>query len=200
VKMSDPESKAKSQIAAAHKKLKSWSLFNPSKYEDAAELFHQAASNYKLAKMWKEAAETYLQLVDCHLKLESRPEAATTYVDAANAYKKYSIPDAIKALEKAIDLFTEKGTLTMAAKHHKSIGEMLESEGEDMERAMFHYEQAADLYSSEDQGGTANSCKLKVGQIAAQLEVYPKAVEVFEAVSSPRWTTSSSSIVSRLTC
>lgn len=42
--------KADSLVAQAKKRLNSWSLFNSSKYEDAAELFEKAANNYKLAK------------------------------------------------------------------------------------------------------------------------------------------------------
>mmetsp|Transcript_15172 Transcript_15172/g.18292 ORF Transcript_15172/g.18292 Transcript_15172/m.18292 type:complete len:288 (-) Transcript_15172:1267-2130(-) len=178
--MSDPANKAKTQLAAAEKKLKSWSFFG-NKYEDASDILVQAASNFKLAKLWKEAAEAYLMLVDCHIKLQSSHEAASAYVDAANAYKKCSPSDAIKCLEKAIDLFQDRGTLSMAAKHHKSIGEMLEAE--DLERAMFHYEQAADLYAGEDQRGTSNTCKLEVARLAATLEIYPKAIEIFEEVA-----------------
>jgi len=44
------KSKADALVAQADKKLKSWSIFNSAKYEEAAELLETAANNYKLAK------------------------------------------------------------------------------------------------------------------------------------------------------
>lgn len=50
------------------------------------------------------------------------------------------MPQSVVCLERAIDAFTDLGRLSLAAKHHKDIAEMLESEGKS-EKAMFHYEQ-----------------------------------------------------------
>ncbi|KAF5178042.1 hypothetical protein FRX31_032371, partial [Thalictrum thalictroides] len=36
------------------------------------------------------AATVYIKLAGCHIKLESKDEAASPYVDAANSYKKIS--------------------------------------------------------------------------------------------------------------
>lgn len=179
--MGDYAEKAAEQLAKAEKKLQSWSLFS-NKYEDAAELIEKAANNFKLAKLWDEAGAAFLKLTECHTKLESKHEVASCYVDAANAFKKTNQRKAISCLEKAIDAFTELGRLSLAGKHHKDIGEMLEGEG-NMEKAMFHFEQAAELYEGEEQSSTANTCKLKVAQFAAQLGAYLKAVEIFEAVA-----------------
>ena len=43
--------------------------------------------------------------------------------------------------------------------------------------------QAAELYEGEEQTSTSNTCKLKVAQFAAKMELYVKAVELFEAVA-----------------
>jgi hypothetical protein len=48
---------------------------------------------------------------------------------------------------------------------------------------MQHFERAAELYDGEEQTSTANSCKLKVAALAAHVEQYVKAVEIFEAVA-----------------
>ena len=56
-----------------------------SKYEEAAELLEKACNNYKLAKMWREAAVGFALLADCHDKSDSKHDAATAHVDAANA-------------------------------------------------------------------------------------------------------------------
>lgn len=34
------------------------------------------------------AAQTYIKISECHIKLDSKHEAASAYVDAANAFKK----------------------------------------------------------------------------------------------------------------
>ena len=63
-------------------------VFGGNKYEDAAELLEKACNNYKLAKMWREAASAFELLADCHLKSDSKHDAASAMVDAANANKK----------------------------------------------------------------------------------------------------------------
>lgn len=74
------------------------------------------------------------------------------------------------------------GRFTMAAKHHQSIAEIYESEAVDLERAVHHYEQAADYFRGEESNSSANKCLLKVAQYAAQLENYDKAVQIYEQV------------------
>ena len=48
----------------------------------------------------------------------------------------------------------------MAAKHHISIGEIYESNIVDLEKAIFHYEQAADYYKGEESTRSVESLKL----------------------------------------
>jgi len=179
--MGDNAARASEQAKAAEKKLTSWSIFG-NKHEEASELFEKAANNYKLAKLWNEAGGTYMRLAECHVKLDSKHDAASTYVDAANSYKKTNLAKSVQCLEMAIEAFTELGRLSLVAKHHKDIGEILEGEN-NIEKAMFHYEQAAELYEGEEQTSTSNTCKLKVAQFAAKMELYVKAVELFEAVA-----------------
>ena len=50
--MSDPETQARDLLGKAEKKLKGLALFG-NKYEDAADLFSQAANYFKLAKACK---------------------------------------------------------------------------------------------------------------------------------------------------
>ncbi|KAH9287813.1 hypothetical protein KI387_031930, partial [Taxus chinensis] len=115
-------------------------------------------------------------------QLESKHEAASAYVDAANCYKKINTKDALRCLDLAIDHFVEIGRLSTAAKHYKDIGEIYENE-QDFGKAMDYFERAADLFQGEEVNSTANQCQLKVAQCAAQLELYPKAIEIFESVA-----------------
>lgn len=179
--MADQTAKGEEFEKKAEKKLAGWGIFG-SKYDDAAELFDKAANCFKLAKNWDRAGSVYIKLANCHLKLDSKHEAASAYVDAANCYKKISVQDASQSLSQAVKLFLEIGRLNMAARYCKELGELNEQE-QNLETAMDYFEQAADLFQSEEVTTSANQCKQKVAQFAAQLEQYPKAIEIYEAIA-----------------
>lgn len=54
--------KANDLVEKGNKKLQAWSVFNPSKYDDAAELYDKAANNYKLAKACEQPTITKTSL------------------------------------------------------------------------------------------------------------------------------------------
>lgn len=91
--------------------------------------------------------------------------------------------EAVKALLKAIEIYTDMGRFTMAAKQHQSIAEMYETEFVDFDKAIYHYQQAADYFRGEESNASANKCLLKVAQYSAQLENYQKAIEIYEEVN-----------------
>lgn len=165
----------------AEKKLSGWSIFG-SKTDEAVDFYEKAANCFKLAKNWERAGSVYTKLANCHLKLDSKHEAASAYVDAANCHKKYSMTEAALSLDQAVNLFLEIGRLNMAARYCKELGELYEQE-QNIEKAMDYFERAADLFQSEEVTTSANQCKQKVAQFAAQLEEYPKAIEIFEAIA-----------------
>merc|ERR1711970_657142 len=76
------------------------------------------------------------------------------------------------------------GRFTIAAKHHETIAGIFESECADLDKAMQHYEQAADYFKGEESLSSANKCMLKVAQYAAQLENYEKAIQIYEQVAA----------------
>ncbi|XP_028778803.1 alpha-soluble NSF attachment protein 2-like [Neltuma alba] len=179
--MADQLARAQEFEAKAEKKLNSWGLFG-SKYEDAADLFDKAANSYKLAKAWDKAGPTYIKLANCYFKVESKHEAAQAYVDAAHCYKKTNISEAVSCLDKAVNTFCEIGRLSMAARYFKEIAELHESD-QNIEQAMVYYEKAADFFGNEEATTSANQCKQKVAQFAAQLEQYQKAIEIYEDIA-----------------
>ncbi|XXG39902.1 hypothetical protein AAC387_Pa01g0747 [Persea americana] len=179
--MGDQMAKGEDMEKKAEKKINGWGLFG-SKYEDAGDLYDKAANCYKLAKSWDRAGAVYIKLANCHLKLESKHEAASAFVDAANCYKKTSGQEAITCLNQAVNIFLEIGRLNMAARYCKEIGELYEAE-QNFEQSINFFERAADLFQSEEVTTSANQCKQKVAQFAAQLEQYPKAVEIFEEIA-----------------
>ncbi|KAJ8510937.1 hypothetical protein OPV22_001371 [Ensete ventricosum] len=179
--MADQTAKGDDLEQKAEKKLAGWGIFG-SKYDDAADLFDKAANFFKLAKNWERAGSVYTKLANCHLKLDSKHEAASTFVNAANCYKKISLQDAAESLNQAVNLFLEIGRLNMAARYCKELGELYELE-QNPEKAMDYFERAADLFQSEEVTTSANQCNQKVAQFAAQLEQYPKAIEIYEAIA-----------------
>ncbi|KAJ6832439.1 alpha-soluble NSF attachment protein-like [Iris pallida] len=179
--MADQTAKGDDLEMKAEKKLGGWGIFG-SKYEDAADMYEKAANHFKLGKNWDRAGAVYIKLANCHLKLESKHEAASAYVDAANCYKKISIQEAAQSLKEAVKLFMEIGRLNMAARYYKELGEIYEQE-QNLEEAVENFERAADLFESEEVTTSANQCKQKVAQFAAQLEQYPKAIEIFEEIA-----------------
>lgn len=139
---------------------------------------------FKIAKKWSEAGSAFLAAADLHAKAGSRHDAATNFVDASNCYKKNDPNEAVSCLMKAIEIYTDMGRFTMAAKHHQSIGELYETEINDLQRAVQHFEQAADYFKGEESTSSANKCMLKVAQYAAQLEDYEKAIQIYEQVAT----------------
>ncbi|KAL8208229.1 hypothetical protein R6Q57_007641 [Mikania cordata] len=179
--MSDQIAKGEDLEKQAEKKLKGWAFFG-SKHEDAADLYEKAANFYKIGKSWDQAGAVYVKLAECFLKLDSKHEAANAYADAGHCYKKTSSTECISHLEKALDLFMEIGRLGMSARYCKEIAELYEQE-QNLEKAMVYYDKAVDLYQGEEVNSSANQCRLKIAQYAAELEQYQKAIEIYEDIA-----------------
>lgn len=106
---------------------------------------------FKMGKNWQRAGQAFCSAANLHAQAGSRHDAATNYVDASNCFKKvfslinpsclydtYSDSlqidpnESVACLLKAIDIYTDMGRFTMAAKHHQSIAEMFEGEANDL--------------------------------------------------------------------
>ncbi|KAK2846656.1 hypothetical protein Q5P01_009655 [Channa striata] len=187
---SGKEKEAAALMAEAEKKLKSSQSFfgalfgGSSKLEEACDLYVRAANMYKMAKNWCAAGNAFSQAARLHLQMQSKHDAATNFIDAGNAFKKADPQEAINCLNRAIEIYTDMGRFTIAAKHHITIAEIYETELVDIDKAIAHYEQAADYYKGEESTSSANKCLLKVATYAAQLEQYPKAIEIYEQVGT----------------
>ncbi|XP_013147520.1 PREDICTED: soluble NSF attachment protein [Papilio polytes] len=164
--MADNEQKAMQLMAEAEKKLSSsksflGSLFGgSSKVEEAVDCYLRAANLFKMSKKWSQAGQAF-----------------------SNCYKKCDPNEAVSCLLKAIEIYTDMGRFTVAAKHHQNIAELYETECVDVSRAMQHYEQAADYFRGEESTSSANKCMLKLAQYAAQLEHYDKAIQIYEQIA-----------------
>uniref|UniRef100_A0A671U4N4 NSF attachment protein beta n=1 Tax=Sparus aurata TaxID=8175 RepID=A0A671U4N4_SPAAU len=172
------EKEAIQLMADADKKVKSSGSFlggmfggGHHKVEEACEMYCRAANMFKMAKNWSAAGAAFCKAARLHMQLQNKHDCATSFIDAGNAYKK-SDPNG------------KTGRFTIAAKHHISIAEIYEAELVDIEKAIAHYEQAADYYKGEESNSSANKCLLKVGAYCAQLEQYQKAIEIYEQVGA----------------
>jgi len=188
--MADNEQKANAMVADAEKKLSSKPGFlgglfgGSSKQDEAVEMLGRAANLYKMAKKWNEAGKTFCRIATHHISEGNKHDAATNFVDAANCYKKNDPKEAAACLQKAIDIYTDMGRFTIAAKHHQTIAELFESQTADLDKAMQHYEQAADYFRGEESNSSANKCMLKVAEYAATLENYDKSIKIYEQVAA----------------
>uniref|UniRef100_A0A8C7Q0X5 N-ethylmaleimide-sensitive factor attachment protein, alpha a n=1 Tax=Oncorhynchus mykiss TaxID=8022 RepID=A0A8C7Q0X5_ONCMY len=187
---SGKEKEALALIAEADKKMKSsrgfGALFGGSsrKYEEACDMYVRAANMFKMAKNWSAAGNAFSQAAHLHLQMDNKLDGAINLLNAGNAFKKADPQEAINCLNQAIEIYTDMGRFTIAAKHHISIAEIYESELLDVDKAIAHYEQAADYYKGEESNSAANKCLLKVATYAAQLEQYQKAIEIYEQIGT----------------
>ncbi|TNN66614.1 Alpha-soluble NSF attachment protein [Liparis tanakae] len=187
---SGKEKEAMALVAEADKKMKSSQSFfgamfgGSSKTEEACDMYVRAANMYKMAKNWCAAGNAFSQAAHLHLQMQSKHDAATNFIDAGNAFKKADPQDMCLKSESADLTRVVQGRFTIAAKHHITIAEIYETEMVDIDKAIAHYEQAADYYKGEESTSSANKCLLKVATYAAQLEQYPKAIEIYEQVGT----------------
>ncbi|MGH0179535.1 UNVERIFIED_CONTAM: hypothetical protein FKN15_001487 [Acipenser sinensis] len=192
---SGKEKEALALIAEAEKKMKSSQSFfanmfgGSSKLEEACEMYARAANMFKMAKNWSAAGNAFAQAAQLHLQQQSKHDAATSFIDAGNAFKKADPQEAINCLNRAIEIYTD-----MAIAHYEQAADYYK--GEESNRycetlnqtgtAIAHYEQAADYYKGEESNSSANKCLLKVAAYAAQLEQYRKACEIYEQLEQYR--------------
>ncbi|KAI5642986.1 soluble NSF attachment protein, SNAP domain-containing protein [Phthorimaea operculella] len=212
--MGKNEQKAIQLMAKAEKTQKSLntflgSLFNvSSKRQDAIDCYIRAGNLFKMEKKWFQAGQAFCNAA-CLLNQEvsTRFDAATNYVDAYNCYKRCddnseANNDAICCLLKAIEIYTDMGRFSMAAKQHESLAELYEQNcykrefkvdrvpTEKLAFAMQSYEKAADYFQGENSVSSANKCMLKVAYWAAYMEDYEKAINIYEQIAKSSLTNS----------
>ncbi|KAJ2948408.1 hypothetical protein O0L34_g7647 [Tuta absoluta] len=202
--MENNEEKAIQLIAKAHKTQKSLktflgSLFGASsKRADAIDCYVRAGNLFKMEKKWFQAGQAFYSAA-CLLYQEptTRHDAATNYVDAYNCYKRCddnseANDHCISCLLRALEIYTDMGRFSMAAKQHQTLAELYESNcfkqgnltdqlpWNEVALAMQNYEKAADYFNGENSTSCANKCMLKVAFWAAYREDYDKAINIYE--------------------
>lgn len=152
------------------------------RFEEAAELYEQAANRFKVAKQWQEAANCYIQCVHCAQKLGDVGDEARNLVEAGNALRKISTALALEQFEQAVGIYTAQGRFQQSGKLLLNIAELSENERIDNEGTRSWYQRAAEMFELDDHGTTNLSrCRLKVAEYAAMAGDTQEAITIFEA-------------------
>jgi len=155
------------------------------KFENAADLYTQAANSFRMQNQTKEAGMAFEKAANIQKdKLSEPDDAANTLVEAYKVYRKTDPQDAARCIDIAINHYTSKGNFRRAATHKQNLAELYELEIGDQKKAMESYELAASWFDSDNAEALANKLYLKVADLAALEGDYYKAIGNFEKVAT----------------
>ncbi|KAH3902496.1 alpha-soluble NSF attachment protein SEC17 SCDLUD_000073 [Saccharomycodes ludwigii] len=176
-------------IKKAEKKAKPSSGFmklftdDADKYEEAADLYVEAANIYRVNKQLGESGNNFIKAAECQLNAHNESEAGNTYVEAYKMYKSIDPASAATAIEKAIDLFTNKiGQFRRAANFEFELGELYESTLHDYKKAITCYQTAGEWYSQDSATALSNKSFLKAADLKALDNEFLEAVDCYSKV------------------
>ncbi|CCL99032.1 uncharacterized protein FIBRA_01041 [Fibroporia radiculosa] len=181
------KSPAQTLLEKADKKANSstgWFSSSSTKYEEAGDLYQQAANAFKIDKLFREAGDAHAREAECREKGQEANEAANAWWNAAKAYKRGHPDLAIQALTHTITHLTQGGRFRQAADREKEIGQIYLQELNDLRKACESYERAGEWYAQEDATATANACYKDAADLHAELEEYPQAIARYEQVAN----------------
>lgn len=153
------------------------------KYENAADLYIQAANAFKVQKLNKEAGQAFEKAAAIQKNNLNEPDdAANSLNEAFKVYRKTDPEDAARVLSAAIQHYISKGNFRRAATQQQYLAEVYEVEIGDMKKALEAYEKAAEWFEGDNAEALANKHYLKVADLAAIEGDYYKAIEHYEKV------------------
>ncbi|KAK9332815.1 soluble NSF attachment protein [Lipomyces starkeyi] len=180
-------SDARTLLAKADKKANSsgpFGLFaSSSRFEEAGDVYVEAANAFRLEKDLNSAGKAFEKAAQMQLKSEAKDEAANTYIEAYKSYRKNDPEESARVLIQAITLFTQRGQFRRAATYTQDLATLYETELNDLDRAMDAYDEAGEWLSNDGAESLANKAWLKVAEIAAIKEDYPRAIAKYEQVA-----------------
>ncbi|KAH9837210.1 vesicular-fusion protein SEC17 [Rhodofomes roseus] len=181
------KSPAQSLLEKADKKANStsgWFSSSNTKYEEAGDLYQQAANAFKIDKLFREAGDAHAREAECREKCSEINEAANAWWNAAKAYKRGHPELAIQALTQTITHLCKSGRFRQAADREKEIGQIYLTELNDLRKACESFERAGEWYAQEDATATSNACYKDAADLHAELENYPQAIARYEQVAN----------------
>jgi alpha-soluble NSF attachment protein len=167
------KSPAQTLLEKADKKAGSstgWFSSSSTKFEEAGDLYQQAANSFKLEKLFREAGDAFSKEAECREKCKETNDAANAWWNAAKAYKR-GFPDraligypsslyrslsvlvhsvAIQALSQTVTHLTQAGRFRQAADREKEIAQIYLQDQNDLRRACESFVRAGEWYAQED--------------------------------------------------
>jgi hypothetical protein len=92
------------------------------KNEEAVELLEQAATQFKLAKLWRKSADCYIRCAELDGKVRGY-KSVKMYMEAANMLEKVDRAESFKLIEKVNETLKAQNNLADAAKNLKKMAE-----------------------------------------------------------------------------
>jgi len=160
-----------------------WFSSSSTKFEEAGDLYQQAANSFKLEKLFKDAGDAFAREAECREKCGEKNEAANAWWNAAKAYKRGYPHLAIQALTQTIVHLTQSGRFRQAADREKEVAQIYLQEANDLRKACESYVRAGDWYAQEDANSTANACYKDAADLHGDLQEYPQAIARYEQVA-----------------
>ncbi|KAL4820199.1 soluble NSF attachment protein [Aspergillus spinulosporus] len=153
------------------------------KYENAADLYTQAANAFRIQKLNKEAGQAFEKAAAIQTQNLNEPgDAANTLQEAFKVYRKSDPEDAVRVLSTAIQHYVLNGNLRRAASQQQYLAEVYEQELGDIKNALQAYEKAAEWFDADNAEALANKHYLKAADLAALESDYYKAIEHYERI------------------
>lgn len=176
--------KGRELMRSAEKELTKFSLFNKAaRHETAMEMFQKAGAQFKIAKLWHEAAQAYEKAAEQAEKSGNDLDSTNLIIEAAKAWKQGAEPaGAARCYDVAVRRHMDNNRFSMAAKLYKELASIHESEMR-LPEAIAAYSHAADCYMSEDSQTSAHQCLLKVADYSAQSDDFKRAIDIYERVA-----------------
>ncbi|KAJ4150856.1 hypothetical protein LMH87_011586 [Akanthomyces muscarius] len=155
------------------------------KYQNAADLFVQAANAFKMQKQDLDAGKAFEKAAEVFTKNLNEPDdAANSLIDAFKAYRKTDPQSAVRCVKVAIQRYCAKGNFRRAASQQEALAEVYEQELNDPKSALEACESAASWYEGDNATALANKLWIKVADMAALEGDYYKAIENYEKVAA----------------
>ncbi|KAF7308291.1 DUF2235 domain-containing protein [Mycena chlorophos] len=195
------KSPAQALLEKADKKansLSAWFSSANSKWEEAGDLFQEAANAFKVDKIkeiseaanaWGNAAKAY--------KMGFPQRALPAVCAALCSVLTGTLAVAVQAFSRMITHLTYSGRFRQAAEREKDVAQVHLRENNDLRKACESYERAADWYAQEDAVVMAHACYKDAADLHADLEEYPQAIVGYEKVAEYSLSSNLTSMASR---
>lgn len=152
------------------------------RYDEASELYQQAATQFKLAKQWQEAGAAYAQCALCASRTGDPSSEASFHTEAGNALKRISSEQAVEHFEQAVAIHSAGGKFSQAGKLLVEMAEMLGAEHLDHKELKILYRRAVEMYELDDHGKSkCTACNLKLAEYCANDGEYNESIRIFES-------------------